>query len=400
MAQLEKDRLQDGIYFRPKGRPGRAYRLLLLDVKPNTRPAEVRDAIATVWAMLQDLCEGIVADLRPIRNGDPDIHVEPSKLSCLLGFGASLFQRARSLTPNGERPAELVPLGHGSGQPFPSLQWSADERRTGEADLALQFIAETELAVSRAVVEVYNLIHDRSLPLAFVTFHGGFNREDVRSWLNFHDGLSNIDPRERRTAIEVTLKEPPWMAGGTYMAFLRLTVDLAAWRRLSREDQEVLVGRHKLTGCPLESVAPGGRPVPVPGCPFTGDPLGSSGHVDPRQATDPIVGVSHIHRVNPTRMGPDEDGSNRIFRQGYEFLESLADGHLRVGLNFVSFQRNLARFTSILTRPGWLQTVNFGGRARRGAPAPIQLASIIAGGYYAVPPQGPPFPGADIFRSK
>jgi hypothetical protein len=91
-----------------------------------------------------------------------------------------------------------------------------------------------------------------------------------------------------------------------------------------------------------------------------------------------------------------------MFRQGYEFLEDLV-GRPRLGLNFVSFQRHLDRLTDILTRPGWLRSANFGGRAQRGGPALLQLASVIAGGYYAVPPRartGEAFPGAEIFRTR
>ena len=107
-----------------------------------------------------------------------------------------------------------------------------------------------------------------------------------------------------------------------------------------------------------------------------------------------------MHRANATRQGPNSPGSNRIFRQGYEFVETLSEGQLRLGLNFVSFQRDLANFTGILRSPGWMEAVNFGGRAQAGEPRPIDFVSIIAGGYYAVPPQASasePFPGAGIF---
>jgi hypothetical protein len=115
--------------------------------------------------------------------------------------------------------------------------------------------------------------------------------------------------------------------------------------------------------------------------------------------------ASHIHRTNINRAGPaGEDENNRIFRQGYEFLEAFANGQPRLGLNFVSFQRRLSRLTNLLDTAGWLGDVNFGGLEcpAPGAPRPISLLSIIAGGFYAVPPQADPvqgeeFPGAGIF---
>jgi deferrochelatase/peroxidase EfeB len=272
----------------------------------------------------------------------------------------------------------------------------------GEADLALQFIAETELAVNRAVAEVWKSIEDNHLPLRIVTFHGGFNRDDGRSWLGFHDGISNIKRSERRQVIEVLDQDPRWMQGGTYMAFLRLAIDLAAWRSVSREYQEILVGRDKRSGCPLEAVTQGSIPVPLQGCPLGSNPPGSPKYLDP----DPppmnqhLLIASHIHRANLNRDLPAGDGrSNRIFRQGYEFLEPITAGHLRFGLNFVSFQRSLRHLKDILTTDVWLGRVNFGGHTNpaEGGPPPIPFLSVLAGGYYAVPPKGDPFPGADIF---
>lgn len=87
------------------------------------------------------------------------------------------------------------------------------------------------------------------------------------------------------------------------------------------------------------------------------------------------------------------------FRQGYEFLEPLPEGGVRLGLNFVSFQRDLRLLKSILGLRSWLGDANFGGpqEPEPGEPAPIELMSVTAGGYYAVPPKSETFPGAGIF---
>lgn len=113
---------------------------------------------------------------------------------------------------------------------------------------------------------------------------------------------------------------------------------------------------------------------------------------------DTLVGASHIHRSNHNRGAPNTDANNRIFRQGYEFLESPREGELSLGLNFVSFQRDLRRLKNSLRLPDWLGDVNFGGQVspKPGEPAPIKLISAITGGFYAVPPKEEPFPGAEI----
>jgi deferrochelatase/peroxidase EfeB len=403
------DRLQEGIYFRSGERPGPCYRLLLLNVRPGATPADAGRAIDAVWDMLQDLRRGLVRDLRPMRPSDPEVNVPDGRLTCLLGFGARLFDPdlhvPRLVNPD-VRPWELVALRR-PGSPFPSLPWATEgEQKPGEADLAIQCIAETELAVNLAVVEVWKLIVDQDLPLEVATFHDGFGRADGRSWIDFHDGVNNMEAgEERRSAIEAVIADPPWMEGGTYMSFLRLAVDLASWRRLPREHQEILVGRDKLTGCPLERVDRGqdGELVPVAldGCPVSGAASGSlrPEDRDPPRPGDPLVQASHIHRSNRNRGRPDTPANNRIFRQGYEFLEAITEGGFRLGLNFVSFQRNLKRLRDSLGLKDWLGDVNFGGpvRPKPGEPAPITLISVIAGGFYAVPPKGAPFPGAKIF---
>lgn len=42
-------RLQDGIYFGRERRPGRCYRLLLLNVKRDATRPQARECVASVW---------------------------------------------------------------------------------------------------------------------------------------------------------------------------------------------------------------------------------------------------------------------------------------------------------------------------------------------------------------
>jgi len=402
IVAADDSRLQEGIYFRKEDRTGSCYRLLVLNINPDTSRAKAKAAIAIVWAMLEELKQGVVTELRAA-DGSVSVGVPHGNLKCLLGFGARLFDRYPDLS----RPNELKRLGD-QPSPFPSLHWSADANRdAGEGELALQFTADTELAVARAVVEVWMLIKSQRLPFEIVTFHSGFNRDDRRGWLGFHDGISNIEYDQRRRALEVVRRDPPlppdpdWMLGGTYMGFLRLTVNLDAWRRLKREEQEILVGRDKLTGCPIESIDQAMHPVPLAGCPFANRARSAEYKNAPLPPHgQELLSASHIQRANLNRhRGPMTDDDNRIFRQGYEFVEPLRGGQLRLGLNFVSFQRNLMHLTNILRTPGWLGNANFGGPAvtQPGEPRGIDLVELMSGGYYAVPPKGDPFPGAAIF---
>jgi deferrochelatase/peroxidase EfeB len=196
-------RLQHGIYFRPGERPPPAYGLLLLNLVPGTTPAEARNAIARV--------------------------IEPQpEVDVLLGFGRRLFDHDPPLTHH-ERPAFLARLDS-----YPLIPWTGE--RTGEADVALQITGPHAAAVNCAAVVVWERIADERLPMVPASFFTGFGRPDGRGWLGFHDGVSNMPADQRRAAIEAS-NDPGWMAGGTYMAFLRLAIDLQLWRSIPREQQ-------------------------------------------------------------------------------------------------------------------------------------------------------------------
>lgn len=154
------------------------------------------------------------------------------------------------------------------------------------------------------------------------------------------------------------------------------------------------MGRDIQTGCPITSSQGDVRQV-LDGCPESRGP-GTPQYRNPRVPPidpDNLARSSHMNRANLNRPqhGPVDDKDNRIFRQGYEFVEALPGGRLRVGVNFVSFQRRISSLTTILTNQSWLGDVNFGGE-----PSPA-LLTLIGGGYYAVPPAGGPFPGAEMF---
>lgn len=373
---MTRDLIQPGVWFRRGEKAPPAYRLVLLDAQAGARPGDVARGLEEVLALLEALRGGALPGLPELEGEDAQrSRRQFAKLTALIALGARAFDPAVHDPPlvPAPRPDHLVRLAG-----FPALPWRAEGPNAGEADVALQLTAAHAAAVDVAAVEVAQLLAERALPLRVVATFGGFGRLDRRGWLGFHDGISNM-PSEDRLAALAAPPDPPWMAGGTYMAFLRLGVDVAAWRALSRAEQELLVGRDKLTGAALTAVdRSGAQPRPVAGGDF----------LDPPQTTDPVLEASHVHRANQSRASPHAPAALRIFRQGYEFVEHIGPDGVRVGLNFVSFQGDLGTLQHLLHLPGWLGDANFGG-----APGP-SLVTLIAGGLYAVPPRGEPFPGA------
>jgi Dyp-type peroxidase family len=368
-----RDRIQEGVYFRSGERPAPCWRLLLLRVVPGAAPADVRDALGRVLRMLAALRAGTVRELR----GQPAAGVQATRetfagLAALVGYGRSLFDHDPPLTAE-PRPEFLARLAA-----FPALPRAERHTDAGEADIALQLTGATPAAVNRAAVEVWKLLEDKSLPLRAAASFDGFGRPDGRGWLEFHDGVGNMPSQQRLAAIQ-SPPDPRWMAGGTYMAFLRLRVDLRAWRALDRGEQELAVGRDKLTGNPLTRTRRGAI-----------KPAGAADRFDPPAAGDPLLASSHVHRANRNRGSSDSPAALRIFRQGYDFIDGIGPDGPELGLNFISFQADLQTLQHLMHLPGWLGDSNFGG----GAPA---FVSLFAGGLYAVPPRARPFPGAVLF---
>lgn len=401
-------RLQPGVYLRRAEPPPVAWRALFLDIEAGTAPADARAAIAAVMEMLTELQAGRMRDLLAERPDEEPGLVPAGSFAVLIGYGAAIFDPARHdprLTSTTARPRALVSLRR-QDDAFPNLPWAEDAGQDGEADLLLQFTAGYEHAAARAAVEVVKLIEDDGLPLRIAGSHTGFQRDDGRSWIGFHDGVTNIEPSQRLAAVECP-GDPDWNRGGTYLAFLRLEVALRRWRGLSRPEQEAIVGRDKLSGSPLgaiEKIDDGLRTCPISSSPpsSASDWRERDAHFNPPETTDPLVEASHIHRANQARAAGDTPAGERIFRQGYEYLDGIGPDGPRLGLNFVSFQSDLQHLQQVLNLSGWLGDVNFGGPAEPapGEPQPPALLTLHAGGFYAVPPRGDSFPGAELFDGR
>jgi Dyp-type peroxidase family len=400
------DRLQEGIYFRPKEQAARCYRLLLLNATEDATSERLAQALAESTRMLAGLRQGQVRERAGQSDEEATLASEMfGSFRVLIGFGRRMFDEQAHERPlvRRARPDHLVYLLQDPEGPFPALPWADEERESnvGEADIALQLTADSVAAVNCAAVEVWKLVVDEELPLEPRATFTGFQRRDGRGWLEFHDGVSNMEASHRLQALEAG-EDPAWMRGGTYMAFLRFRVDLAAWMSLSQTQQELLVGRDKLSGSPLVRVRHDGvEAVGVPAWGVGEQPSASerADFLDPRQTAEPLLEASHLHRANQNRASPSAPAGLRLFRQGYDFLEGIGPDGPLLGLNFVSFQRDLCVLQHVLHLPGWLGDVNFGGplEPKDGEPPALKLLSLLAGGFYAVPPVEEPFPGAKLF---
>ncbi len=396
--------LQEGIYHAPGRRPGRFLALLFLRVAPGVSAPVAGAALADLWEMYQGLKAGRQRDLDGV-----SLPADEDQMTVLLGLGRNAFalDGVAAARPHGLADAYLFrsadpagggPLLRGSG-----LRYAADVHANMATEaFCVQVIAETKLAVDRAVVETWKALADAPAPvLTMTTFYLGNQRNDRRSWIDFHDGLSNLRSEDRESVIAIGPgTDEAWTVGGTYLAFLRLAVDLVGWRRLERRDQELAVGRDKLSGCPIVAADDDGLHTD-PGCPVSGTRIWQSANdvpfaEPPADVDGDGVRASHVQRANHHIRPASDSGSRRIFRQGYEFLEWAQEPPgFRAGLNFVSFQDTPGRILKMLTAGGWLGATNFGGD-EAAHPELASLLSVYAAGVYFVAPvvEGEPFPGA------
>jgi len=407
--------LQDGIAYARGKRPGAFFAIIFLQAAPECPARRLGGFLADLWAMYEGLKVGRVPDLHP-----EVVPHDGDALQVLIGFGLNLWGVSERQGIDGiaePRPAGLAgnafrsPAGRGGPLLARSGLHYADDVVANPATehICIQLTAQKKLAVDRAVVETWKLLLDNTdaetglSPLSITSFYLGFQRSDRRSWIDFHDGLSNLKAEDRATviAIKPSNQDEDWCLGGTYLAFIRIAVDLPAWRRLPRPTQELLVGRDKLSGCPLTAIVDE-RPQTDPRCPVNGAPIwdevNDAQFAEPPSTVGGAVALSHVQRANHHDRDLDHPGSGRIFRQGYEFLEwQEASPGFRLGLNFVSFQDDPSRVLHILGTDGWLGNVNFGGDPAAQPPGMTALLKVYAAGIYFVPPKADPFPGASAF---
>jgi Dyp-type peroxidase family len=430
-------KLQDGIYYRRhqindlewsnNNSRNDCFAIAFLRISNSLTSSEIAEYLRGLWKMYSNLKKGIISNL-------PNHRVPSGGLSVLLGYGPKIFAvpELTKKIPRDLREKQFrEPVGGESILDGSGISYSLDvPRNVGITEhIVVQFISSSQLATYRAVVETWKYIAKNVPPkrgITATTFFTGFQRDDGRSWLGFHDEVSNMkNTNERRKAIVIDrinndlVPQDFWTAGGTYLAFLRIEIKLSIWEQLKRRDQEILIGRDKLDGIPIVGIDINGNPIKKPDCPPFSEvrSFDKRFHEHPNYFQRPSAGISmktkvdmnnsirlltqsHIGRTRHMDQIKSKDpASRRIFRQGFEYVEpSYHDPSkaLRLGLNFISFQNDPTRLLFILTDPNWLGNSNFAGTEN--APGMKDFLSVQASGIFFVPPKEMPFPGASIFN--
>ena len=161
--------------------------------------------------------------------------VPEAELSCVVGIGAALWDRLGA----GPRPAELHPFRELAGPRHVAVATPGDlllHIRAHRFDVCFE-LAQRLMERFRGLAAVVDEVH-------------GFRSFDDRDVLGFVDGTENPEGAAAAEAVLIGAEDPAF-AGGSYVIVQKYLHDLLAWDALSTEEQELIVGRTKLSDLEL-----------------------------------------------------------------------------------------------------------------------------------------------------
>ncbi|MFC0627606.1 Dyp-type peroxidase [Kribbella deserti] len=191
----------------------------------------------------------------------------PSRLTVTFGLGPELFDRIGRNDLRPKRLRELPAFSTDRLQPA----WSGGQ-------LFVQICGDDPQTISHA----FRSLRGRAPGLARLRwsqqgFLGRFGAATARNLFGQKDGTAN--PRPGTAAFDDAVwahgDEPAWFAGGTYLVFCKIRMNLPKWDTSTAREQELAIGRRRDTGAPLSgghefspldfsSTGPDGRPLIAP----------------------------------------------------------------------------------------------------------------------------------------
>lgn len=181
---------------------------------------------------VKDVCANFTALIRSMRNRFPDLH-----FSAVMGFGADAWSR---LFPDKGKPKELSPFREIKGDKHTAVSTPGDlffHIRCKHMGICFQFASILDDKL-RGTVEPIDETH-------------GFRFLDGRSIIGFVDGTENPDVDVNRSRFGVIGPEDPAFSGGSYAFVQKYIHDMVAWKSLTVEEQEKVIGRHKFNDVEL-----------------------------------------------------------------------------------------------------------------------------------------------------
>jgi dye decolorizing peroxidase len=244
--------------------------------------------------------------------GDPqgEMAENPARLTILIGFGYSLFQKTGI--------AEKWPINE---KTIPTYQIDKLEDCWSDGDLVVQITGDNPQSIFHAAL----VIARDAEPFASVRWQqrgfldpAGINATQVsRNLMGQLDGTANKAIATKDFS-DITWAKAGALKDGTVMVVRRIRIAVKAWDKLSTNNKGIALGRSLDDGHKLESK----------------------------------TASSHVSRAFTS-------GASGIIRRGFNYDDNyLADGTRDAGLIFISFQESLKRYLDIQARLNSMDELN------------------------------------------
>lgn len=248
--------------------------------------------------------------------------LSPARLTLTMGFGPTLFER------DGEDRYGLASRRPAALSYIPQLPGDALEEGRSGGDLCVQACADDPQVAFHAVRNLVRIARGTAVvrwsQLGFGRAASTSRTQSTpRNLMGLKDGTNNIkaedgDLMDRFVWVPYSdgLK---WMGGGTYLVARRIRMLIEVWDRVSLDDQERTIGRHK----------------------YSGAPIGGADEFDPvdleARAEDGELLIPENSHVRLARASDEE----KILRRGYSFTDGTDGlGRLDAGLFFLAYQKD------------------------------------------------------------
>jgi putative iron-dependent peroxidase len=156
-------------------------------------------------------------------------------LAVVAGIGSDAWDRLYS----GPRPAELHPFKELAGAKHRAVATPGDllfHIRAHQTDMCFE-LASLVMDRLRGSVKVVDEVH-------------GFKYFEVRDLLGFVDGTENPEGEDAAAAVTVGAEDPDF-EGSSYVVIQKYLHDLDSWNALTIREQELVIGRTKLSNVEL-----------------------------------------------------------------------------------------------------------------------------------------------------
>ena len=220
--------------------------------------------VMTIDAGAEATVRDLLADVPGLQR-TVGFRVPEGRLAVVAGVGSEAWDRLFA----GPRPQGLHPFRPVSGAKHHAVSTMGDllfHIRARQLDLCFEFASQVMDRLSGAVT-VVDEVH-------------GFKYFEVRDLLGFVDGTENPLGLAAEAAVAVGTEDPDF-AGSSYVVVQKYLHDLAAWNALTVEEQEMVIGRTKLSNVELAD-----------------DAKPSNSHVALNTITDPDGEEVHVLRDN------------------------------------------------------------------------------------------------------